>query len=108
MLDDLPEPLRQSVFSTAFTFILAWLGRLMWHVREVQKQRRRFWSLHLVWELLTALAISFVADGVVDWLGFDGKAGLGLVVVIAYLGPRGIENLILSWLKSQQRSGRKV
>lgn len=43
---------------------------------------------------MTALAIGFVADGLAAWLGQTGKVAIGIVVVVSYLGPRGIEMAI--------------
>ncbi len=80
-----------------FTILLAWLGRMMWHVREVQGQRRRFFSVHLVWELLTACCIGFLADGVAEHFGLAGKPATAAVIFVSYLGPRGVEQILLTF-----------
>ena len=90
----LPPDLEQPAWSAALTWFLAGMGRLLWHIQEVQKSRRRFFSWHLIWEVMTALAIGFVADGLAAWLGQTGKVAIGIVVVVSYLGPRGIEMAI--------------
>lgn len=90
---DLPE-LQQAAWGAAFTWLLAMLGRLLWHVQEVQKKRRSFFSWHLMWELMTALAIGFVADGVAEYFDLSGKVAVAVVIIVSYLGPRGIEMLI--------------
>lgn len=107
MFEKLPPELLQSIYSAIWTFLMAWIGRLTWHVYQVQKGTRRFWSLHLVWELITALAIGFVADGLVHYYGLGGKIGTGLTVAVAYLGPRGLEVLMLRALKRYQDTNSK-
>lgn len=104
----IPDPLRQTVVSVFSIFILSWIGRMMWHVSEVQKQNRRFWSLHLVWEVMVAVGMAFIADGVAHWLNLSGKPALAVIVVIAYLGPRGIQTLIVTGLERYKESGRKI
>lgn len=93
----LPPELSQTVWSGLFTMALAWLGRLMWHVREVQGQRRKFFSVHLVWELLTACCIGLMADGLAEYLGLSGRPATAVVIFIAYLGPRGVEEILLKY-----------
>ena len=83
--------LSQAAWSFAATWGLAGLGRLLWHLEQVRKGHRRFWSLHLIWEALTALSIGFVAEGVADWLGLTGRPALAVVIIVSYFGPRGIE-----------------
>lgn len=76
------------------TLILAYIGRLLWHVGEVQRGRRRFFSTHLLWELVTAIGVGLVADGIVEHVGLTGGPKTAAVVAIAYMGPRGLEALI--------------
>lgn len=95
MIDNLPPQWRDLIAGLGLPVLFAWLGRLMWHVREVQHARRRFWSLHLVWEVITALAIGFVADGIAAHLGLAGRPATALVIVLSYLGPGGIEALLM-------------
>jgi hypothetical protein len=76
------------------TFLMAAIGRLAWHVRAVQMGKRRFFSLHLLWESPTALAMGIVGDGAADYLDLTGKIHLAVIVTLAYLGPRGVESLI--------------
>jgi hypothetical protein len=93
-----PEPLRTPLLSFLCTSVWAWIGRMMWHVAQVQRQKRRFWSWHLLWETLTAVGVGLVADGVVEYFGLTGNLKTAVVVGIAYLGPRGVENLVMSGL----------
>jgi len=91
----LPPDLRQALWSGILTFLLAWIGRMTYHIRQVQKRQRSFWSAHLLWEVPTALAIGFIADGVADYFALHGKAAIAVIIMVSYLGPAGIEAIIL-------------
>lgn len=95
----IPSEIAQALWSFVATWALAFLGRLGWHVQEVTAQRRRFWSWQLLWEVLTALSMGYVAEGVADYLGLSGKQAIAVVIIVAYLGPRGLEELIRRFLK---------
>ena len=94
MSDWIPAPLRDAAASAGLTIVLAWLGRMMWHVRQVQLGDRPFFGRELWLELPMAVCIAFVADGVAEYFGLHGKPAMAAVIIIAYLGPRGIE----AWL----------
>lgn len=80
----------------------AWLGRMMWHAQEARKARRRFFGQELLWELPVAGGMAFIGEAVSNWVGFAQPITTGVVAVLAYLGPRGIEVLFLKWI------GRKL
>ncbi|MEQ8829590.1 MAG: phage holin family protein [Alphaproteobacteria bacterium] len=92
-----PPELAKAIYGLASLFFFSWVGRMAFHVQQVQRQRRKFWSLHLVWETAVAVAIAFVADGIASYLGFTGPVKSGAVVAIAYIGPRGITTIVI-WL----------
>ncbi|MEN2980850.1 phage holin family protein [Tistrella bauzanensis] len=94
MLTDLWAWLRQVMDLLGVTMVLAYLGRLAWHADQVQRGRRRFFSKHLWWELVAAVAIGIVADGAVAYAGLTGAPRTAAIVTIAYLGPRGLEHLM--------------
>ena len=102
MLDDLWTWVRQTLDLIGATLILAYIGRLLWHVGEVQRGRRRFFSTHLLWEVVTAIGVGLVADGVVEHVGLTGGPKTAAVVAIAYLGPRGLEALIARLLDNRR------
>lgn len=95
LFEYLPPEIKQAIYSMASVTGLAWLGRMLWHVRQVQKAQRRFWSWHLLWELLIALSFGLAADGVAEFFGFTGKAATGAIIIISYLGPAWIEIIVL-------------
>lgn len=103
--EDLPEWLRTLLTGMTGTFIVAWFGRMAWHVEAVKMGRRKFWSLHLLWELPTAVFMGIAADGLCAWLGLTEQARLGLIIVVAYLGPRGVEAILKIYVE-RVRAGR--
>ncbi|WP_051045279.1 phage holin family protein [Tistrella mobilis] len=94
MLSDIWAAARQACDAIGLACLLAYVGRLLWHVGEVQRGRRRFFSTHLLWELLAAIGIGLVADGMATHLGLVGAPRTAAIVAIAYLGPRGLEDLV--------------
>lgn len=100
MFEKLPPDLQQATMGGIATFFLAFLGRLAYHVQEVGLKRRKFWSPHLFWEVFTALAIGFVADGLAAYLGLTGKPVTAVIIVVAYLGPRGLESILIRLLEA--------
>ena len=79
------------------TIVGALLGRLMWHVSEARKMRRKIFGLELVWELPMAMGMGMVGEGLAAWLSFGQPASTGLIVALSYFGPRGIEVIFLKW-----------
>ena len=68
-------------------------GRLMFHSREVQAGRRRFWGRELPFELLFAVGIGLIGNAICAYFKLDGAASAGVVSAVAYLGPRAIDTL---------------
>ena len=84
----------------------AWLGRLMWHVTEARKARRRFFGRELFWELPIAIGMALMGEGLAAWLSIGQPASTGLIAALSYLGPRGIEVLFLKWA-SRRMDGKQ-
>lgn len=78
------------------TMVAATIGRFMFHVRQVQRGARRFWSWHLVWEIPTAIGMGLIADSMATWLELSDGTRVGFVAVIAYLGPHAIDELFVT------------
>ena len=97
----IPSSLKDALDGLGVTMALAALGRLMWHAQEVQAGHRRFWSLNLVWEGLIAVGVGFMAAGIADYAGLEGRPALGAIIFISYLGPRGIGAMLMrfGWIK---------
>ncbi len=77
-----------------FWWIVAGIaGRLMFHGREAQAGRRKFWGREMPFELLIAVAMGLVGSSLCAWLALDGAVSSGVVSAVAYLGPRAIDTL---------------
>lgn len=79
------------------TLMAALMGRMMWHSTEVRRGRRRAFGPELFWEIPVVLGMWFVGNGVAAHFQLTGPVSGGVVVALAYLGPRGIEALFLRW-----------
>lgn len=77
-----------------FWWIVAGLfGRLMFHSREAQAGRRRFWGRELPFELLLAVGMGMIGNAICAYFGIVPEAAAGVVSAVAYLGPRAIDTL---------------
>ncbi|GGB37662.1 phage holin family protein [Tistrella bauzanensis] len=101
-LQGLWSGIRETADLIGLTVLAAYLGRLLVHVGEVQRGRRRFFSKHLWWELVAAVAIGMIADGMAHQLGLTGPPRTAAIVTIAYLGPRGLEELIVRLIATRR------
>ena len=67
------------------------VGRLMFHGREAQAGRRRFWGRELPFELIVAVGMGMIGNALCAYLKLDGAVSIGVVSAVAYLGPRAID-----------------
>lgn len=82
----------------AFTTIIAsLLGRFMWHGNEARKGRRKFFGIELFWELPVALGMAVIGESAAAYADLGQPASTGLIALLAYLGPRGVEALFHKW-----------
>ncbi len=95
----IPPEIVQSILSALSTLAAALIGRLAWHTSESQRERRKFFSKHLIFELIIALGIAYFAEGVAAYLALEGKVAFGAIIAISYMGPRGIEALLILALR---------
>jgi LydA holin phage, holin superfamily III len=79
------------------------LGRLMYHSKQVQQGRRRFFSKDLVMEMFIALGMGFMAHGLCQYLSVHGDVEIAIVILVSYLGPNGVNAVFDTWLKKQQQ-----
>ena len=68
-------------------------GRLMFHTREAQAGRRKFWGRELPFELAVAVGMGLIGYSVCAYFKLDGPVSAGVVSAIAYLGPRALDTL---------------
>jgi len=67
------------------------VGRLMFHSKEVQAGRRRFWGRELPFETFIALGMGMIGYSIGVYWALPGPVTAGIISVIAYLGPRFID-----------------
>lgn len=91
------EALNTLIGGAATTLIAAFTGRLMYHAGEVRARRRPIWSRDLLWELPMVIGMGLIGDALATYLGLAREVGIGLVSVVAYLGPRGAGVLFERW-----------
>jgi hypothetical protein len=88
-----------SLFGGALTTLIgAVTGRLMYHSGEVKLGRRRFFGKELLWEIPVAIGMAIIGEGIASYLGLGQPVSTGLVATLAYLGPRGAEALLTTWI----------
>lgn len=75
------------------TLFASTIGRLMFHVREVQAGRRKFWSWQLLYEWPTAIGMGMIADGAAEFLGLTDGQRTAFVASVAFLGPPLIQEI---------------
>lgn len=98
-------------YTTLFDVLSGWVGpamaglivtgfaRLMWHSNEARKGHRRFFGPELFWELPVAIGMVFIGEGLAAWLNLQQPVSSGLIAILAYLGPRGIEATLLKLIE---------
>ncbi|TRL35477.1 phage holin family protein [Rhizobium straminoryzae] len=84
------------------TVVGALLGRAMWHVQQARKGLRRFFGPEIIYELPIAIGMAMIGEGLAAWLNLQQPTSTGLIAMLAYLGPRGAEIMLLRWF------GKKV
>lgn len=105
MKEMIPAELMQSIISfLGTTGLAAILGRLVHHAHKAQQLERKFFSKHLLFELIIALGIGFFADGLMEYFEFSGKVKIAGIIVLSYLGPSGIEYYLVKYFGSSDRS----
>ena len=80
------------------TLIGAFTGRLMWHSGEVKLGNRRFFGKELLWEIPVAVGMALIGDAAANYIGLTQPVSTGFVATLAYLGPRGAEAVLATWL----------
>lgn len=88
-----------NLFGGAITTLIgALVGRLMWHSGEVKLGKRKFFGRELLWEIPVAVGMAMIGDAAATYIGLTQPVSTGFVATLAYLGPRGAETLIATWL----------
>ena len=88
-----------NLFGGAITTLIgALVGRLMWHSGEVKLGKRKFFGKELLWEIPVAVGMALIGDAAASYIGLTQPVSTGFVATLAYLGPRGAEALLATWL----------
>ncbi len=85
--------------------VLTLYARILWHRNLVAKGDRQFWGRELIWELVTAGLCFVISMGIVDYYGFSIKGACAVGTVIGWLGPKGLQAIILSAFKAGNTKG---
>ena len=81
------------------------LGRLMFHAKLVQTGQRKPFSWILLWDIPIALGMGWISLGLSQWLNVAWEMTISIALVVAYLGPYGIDTIFLKW--SDWKFGKK-
>lgn len=100
-MNEIVDAVRQHVWWLAAGLI----GRIMFHSREAQAGRRRFWGRELPFEVLLAVGMGLIGSSLCAWFNLDGTVATGVVSATAYLGPRAIDTL---WERIQSAAGKAI
>ena len=92
-LPETPDYLTYAYFGGA-----GFLGRLAYHAKLVQEGRRKPWSWVMLWDIPIALMLGWVSLGVGVWLEIPWEARMSIALVMAYLGPYGLDLLFIKWI----------
>ena len=87
------------------TLVASLLGRLV-YLRESARKGRRVLSWNLLWEVPLIVAMGRLGESISSWLDLNNHTSTGVVAVLAYLGPKGAEELIEKlWPKGRDNDG---
>lgn len=87
---DLPPELAKAAAGLAGPAIGAAAGALMRHSQLAQAGQRRFWSLHLLYELPTVVGMGIIGGGLSAYLQFPELAGWGVSAALGFYGAHGL------------------
>lgn len=85
----------------AWTGGAGFLGRLMYHAKQAQLGKRRFFSLAMLLDLPIALGMGWVMYGFTVWFKLPMEVTISAAIIGAYIGPRGVDQLFERWQDKQ-------
>lgn len=89
------DAVRNLLHALAVSWGLAAIGRLAYHVVQVRAKKRSFFGWELLYELPTAAFCGIVTFGLADMIGVTGFGQAAMISFMAYLGPRGLEEMFI-------------
>lgn len=69
------------------------IGRLMYHAQQVQRGKRKPFSVTLLFDLPIALAMGWLIYGLAVWLKLAPEPTVSLAIAAAYLGPYSVDRI---------------
>jgi predicted benzoate:H+ symporter BenE len=82
----------------ATTILAAVAARIAVHGQEVRKRTRQMVGMELIFEPPIAVGMALVGDSLAGYMGWSHHVSVGVVAVLAYLGPRGAQVMLDRWL----------
>jgi hypothetical protein len=67
------------------------MGRMMFHGREAQAGRRKFWGKELPFEMLIAIGMAFLGKAAAGYFDLSAEIATAAAGIAAYLGPRALD-----------------
>lgn len=91
------------ILENLWWLLAATVGRMMFHGREAQAGRRKFWGRELPFELLIAIGMGLIGYSACAWLSLSGPVSAGAISATGYLGPRAIDTLFERFTKAWEK-----
>ncbi len=108
MFEHIPEEIKQTVIGIIGLLPTAVLARLLWHYRLFSiGKRRKFWSWDLLIELPMAVFCAIIGGGLAAYLQLDLTATNAVVGLASWIGPRGLEIIIMRVLERSSCAPKK-
>ena len=79
------------------------LGRLVWHLRQVNKGERRFFEPSALGMEFSGVLFGYIAGlGLAAIIGLDGDGARGLVLIVSYFSPDGCQAILNRYLQGRK------
>lgn len=85
--------------------VVAVVTRLVRYREHVAENRKRFWRVDLIWELVMAALCAVVADGIATRLDLDRSQAIAATTVISWIGLKGLQVALFGVFKSGNSKG---
>lgn len=89
----------------ATSMIAAAVGQLAFHSGEASRRRRKFFGPELLWAPPVAVFTAICGEALGSYMGWDRQVMTGVIAVLGYLGPRGVQHAAEVWFAG--RKGEK-
>jgi hypothetical protein len=103
-MSGLPAWLRDAGETAGAVLAATSTARLVFHAYKVHAGQRAAFGMMLLLECGVAVLMAMVAIGAAEYLGLTTGTAMALAAVLGWLGPKGIEALVL--LRLTGRGGK--